>query len=288
MLARKLSSLGRMRCPRAWRAKKATLRPSSTPQTYASEGAPNGVFTRTSFPLVSPGIEYRPLPPIIPISAWATHPPKRARCQKSSARVVQTRDYIKLILRHLLAASGGPAAHYNLPMRFATALVALTLLVASAFAQNGSKVDPRPRPVTVPVTLDHNRVVVDVYLPLPDGSTKRVRGWIDNGDTEVWMSRRAATLMGLVVTCDDKECSALPPAAITMGEMKIPLSGVNKFKIPLKPPSAAAVMAAGMSAEIKIPSSVLRNYDVLVNFPDREFSIGLAGSLKFKGVKSKM
>src|SRR6202521_5818939 len=107
MLARKLSSLGRMRCPRAWRAKKATLRPSSTPQTYASEGAPNGVFTRTSFTLVSPGIEYRPLPPIIPISACATHPPKPARCQKSSARVGQNRDYIKLIVRDLLAASGG-------------------------------------------------------------------------------------------------------------------------------------------------------------------------------------
>jgi hypothetical protein len=181
-----------------------------------------------------------------------------------------------------------PAAHYNLHMRFATALVVLPLLMASAFAQNTSKVDPGPNAVTVPVTLDHNRVVIDVYLPLPDGLTKRVRGWIDNGDTDVWMSRQAATLMGLAVTCDDKECSAPPPAAITIGEMKIPLSTVTQVKIPLKPPSAAAVMAAGMSAEIKIPSSVLRNYDVLVNFPDREFSIGLPGSLKFKGVKSKM
>jgi hypothetical protein len=173
-------------------------------------------------------------------------------------------------------------------MRFATAVIALTLWAASAFAQNGSKVDPEPKSVTVPVTLDHNRVVIDVYLPLPDGSTKRVRGWIDNGDTDVWMSRRAATFLGLALTCDDKECSALPPAAITIGEMKIPLSAVKQVKIPLKPPSAAAVMAAGMSAEIKIPCSVLRNYDVLVNFPDREFSVGLPGSLRFKGVKSKM
>jgi hypothetical protein len=47
-------------------------------------------------------------------------------------------------------------------------------------------------------------------------------------------------------------------------------------------------MVPGMSAEIKIPSSILRNYDVLINFPDREFSIGLPGSLDFKGVKSKM
>ncbi|MGB8832843.1 MAG: hypothetical protein WCC95_11875, partial [Candidatus Sulfotelmatobacter sp.] len=36
-----------------------------------------------------------------------------------------------------------------------------------------------PKSVTVPITLDHDRIVIDVYLPLPDGSTKRVRGWVD-------------------------------------------------------------------------------------------------------------
>jgi hypothetical protein len=70
--------------------------------------------------------------------------------------------------------------------------------------------------------------------------------------------------------------------------MKIPLLAVKKIRVPLKPASADSVMAPGMSAEVKIPASVLRNYDVLVNFPDREFSIGAPGSLKFKGVKSKM
>jgi len=178
--------------------------------------------------------------------------------------------------------------HYNLPMRLLTALMVLALLAASALAQSGSKVDPEPKSVTIPVTLDHDRIVIDVNLPLPDGSTKRVRGWVDNGDTDLWMSRRAATLMGLTVICDEKECSAPAPATIIIGEMKIPLSAIKRVKIPLKPPSAAAVMAPGMSAEIKMPSSVLRNYDVLVNFPDREFSIGLPGSLKFQGVKSKM
>jgi hypothetical protein len=63
---------------------------------------------------------------------------------------------------------------------------------------------------------------------------------------------------------------------------------LKEIKIPLRPETAATVMVPGMSAEIKIPSSILRNYDVLINFPDREFSIGLPGSLDFKGVKSKM
>jgi len=73
-----------------------------------------------------------------------------------------------------------------------------------------------------------------------------------------------------------------------IGAMKISLAALKEVRIPLKPGSAASVMVPGMSAEIKIPSSVLRNYDVLINFPDREFSIGLPGSLNFKGVKSKM
>jgi hypothetical protein len=138
------------------------------------------------------------------------------------------------------------------------------------------------------MTLDHGRVIIDVDLPLADGSSKRVRGWVDTGDSEVWMSRQAASLLGLSVACDNDGCSAPAPAAVMIGEMKIALSAVKRIEIPLRAASAAAVMVAGTSAEIKIPSSVLRNYDVLINFPDREFSIGAPGSLKFRGVKSKM
>src|SRR5579864_7854166 len=90
MLARKFSSLGRMRCPRACLARNATLRPSSVPHTYASDGAPKGVFTRTSLTLLNPGIEYSPLPPMIPISACANHPPEDSSHQHG------TRDYTRL------------------------------------------------------------------------------------------------------------------------------------------------------------------------------------------------
>ncbi|MGB7823540.1 MAG: PDZ domain-containing protein, partial [Candidatus Sulfotelmatobacter sp.] len=167
-------------------------------------------------------------------------------------------------------------------------LIALVFLAVSAVAQDAGKPQPEPKSVTVPVTLDHNRVVIDVYLPLSDGSTKRVRGWVDTGDPELQMSQRMAKLMGLAITCDANTCSAPSPREIMIGAMKISLAALKEVRIPLTPESAASVMVPGMSAEIKIPSSVLRNYDVLINFPDREFSIGLPGSLNFKGVKSKM
>jgi hypothetical protein len=164
------------------------------------------------------------------------------------------------------------------------------ILSAAALAQNSSKAAAQPeiKSVTVPFILDHNRVVIDLDIPLPDGSTRRVRGWVDNGDSDLHLSRRAATLMELNVVCGERECSAPPPPAIAIGGMKIPLAPVKEARIPLKPVAAAAVMQPGMNAEISLPSTILRNYDVLINYPGREFTIAQPGTLKFKGVTAKV
>src|ERR1700692_2118986 len=151
-------------------------------------------------------------------------------------------------------------------------LAAVVAVVVSAGLAAGQIASTKP--VTVPLILDHNRVVIEVSLPLADGSTQRVRAWVDNGNPQLYLSRRAATLMGLSISCGDTECSAPPPHEITISGMKIPLTGIKEAKIPLKPVSAAGVMASGMNAEISIPSAILRNYDVLINFPDHEFTIG--------------
>jgi hypothetical protein len=173
-------------------------------------------------------------------------------------------------------------------MRFTAALLVFVLCKA-AFTQDAPRLASQSEPasVTVPLTLDHNRVIIDVGLPFPDGSTERVRGWVDNGNSELCMSRRVATLMGLAVACDEKSCSAPAPQEITIGGMKISLQGIKEAVIPLKPANSAAVIAPGMSAEINIPATVLSNYDVLVNFPEHQFTIARAGSLKFNGVKAK-
>jgi hypothetical protein len=44
----------------------------------------------------------------------------------------------------------------------------------------------------------------------------------------------------------------------------------------------------GLVAEINIPSTVLRKYDVIINFPDHEFTIAQPGTLKFNGEKAKV
>jgi hypothetical protein len=69
--------------------------------------------------------------------------------------------------------------------------------------------------------------------------------------------------------------------------MKVPLSDIRP-KIREKPENAMPVEFSGIPAEINIPSTVLRNSDVLINYPGREFTIAQPGTLKFKGVTAKV
>ena len=173
-------------------------------------------------------------------------------------------------------------------MRATIVLCVLLLLSGSLWARKKGPAGPPPQSVTVPAVIDHNRVIINADISLPDGSTQTIRAWVDNGNPDLYVSRRVAALLGLNVTCRDKECSAPPPEKITIGGMAIPLGDVKEAKIPLRPVNAAAVLALGMKAEMNIPSTVLRHYDVLVDFPERRFTIGGPGSIHFQGVQTKV
>jgi hypothetical protein len=177
-------------------------------------------------------------------------------------------------------------------MRFCAAACALLLLCGWSDAQSKPAPPPEPRSVTVPAAIDHNHIVINADVPLPNGSIERVHAWVDNGNPELYLSRRLATLLGLAVSCNDngtaQECSSPPPPEILVGGMKIPLAGVKEAKIPLKPVNAASVLAAGMGVEITLPSSILRHYDVLIDFPEHKVSIGAPGTITFRGPSGKV
>jgi len=142
--------------------------------------------------------------------------------------------------------------------------------------------------VTVPATIDHNRVVIRGDVQLPDGSTLAVRVWVDNGNPDLSMSRRLATALALPVKCGDQECYSPSPSSLLIGGMTIPLAALKEAKFPLRPVNQAAVLALGMDAEMNLPSSVLRKYDVLVDFVEHKFSIGPPGSIRFRGPSAKV
>jgi hypothetical protein len=187
----------------------------------------------------------------------------------------------------LLAADEGvrPYTGYNFGMRWVIAGLMLISLGGQIRAQE--KAAAGARVVTVPATIDHNRVVIQGDLRLPDGSMQTVRVWVDNGDPDFNLSRHLATLLSLPVKCGDQECSSPPPTEIVIGGMSVPLKAVNAAKISLRPVNEAAVLAPGMNAEINLPSSILRQYDVLIDFVERKFSIGAPGTIHFQGAAGK-
>jgi hypothetical protein len=167
-------------------------------------------------------------------------------------------------------------------MKLALAILAAIFFVSSALAQEKSKA------VTIPITLDHNRTIIDVYLPLPDGSTKRVRGWVDNGNPELEITEALANKLGLafrgeVKTNPGDRRAADPPHALQIGGMTISLAGLDEAHAIVGRES----ITPGSSAEINIPSTVLRNYDVLFDYPNRQFTIGPPGSISFQGTAIK-
>src|SRR6201993_5546497 len=184
----------------------------------------------------------------------------------------------------MLKQALGRLARYNNVMKRALAFACTLFVSLVVFAQ-----DP-PKSVTFPITLDHNRTIIDVYLTLPDGKTKRVRAWVDNGNAELWMTEDLAKQLGLSFNgdakpaLDGKQRAVQAPNSLHIGGMSISLAGIHEGQAILDRES----VAPGCSAEITIPSSVLRSYDVLFDFPNRQFTIGAPGSVSFKGVSSKL
>lgn len=159
--------------------------------------------------------------------------------------------------------------------------VALLALLVSSFAQTSA---------TVPITLDHNRIVIDVRFPLADGTTKRVRGWVNNGDPDMWITEDLAKKLGLQISAEAKDengsksRTAPPPPTLIVGGMQVHPTGIKEVKVLL----ARDSIAAGMSPEINLPSTLLRHYDVQVDYPNREFTVAAPGSIKFQGTAAKV
>jgi hypothetical protein len=214
---------------------------------------------------------------MIPISACGNTPPDRRSGKK------QTRDYTgRIRLRFSFGTNLAACSAYNFSMSRRFRLWIFLLFCAAGYAQEKSPAASEA--VTVSATIDHNRVVIEAEVRAPGGSSRKVHVWVDNGDAELNVSRQLATALGLAISCDDNACSSPPPAGITIGGINISFAGIKQTKIPLK----TLVIASGVNAEINLPSSVLRNYDVLIDFPDHKFSIGPQGSMHFLGSSGKV
>jgi hypothetical protein len=153
-------------------------------------------------------------------------------------------------------------SRYNVRMKLALALI---LLAGVAFAQTAA---------TVPITLDQNRIIIDVRFPMPDGSTTRVRAWVNNAADGITITDHIAKKLGLTVA----DSTATLPQELHIGTAVLPLAEMKQARV-----VAADSVAPGLSPEITLPGPLLQKYDLLVDYPNREFTVGPPGSIKFTG-----
>ena len=141
---------------------------------------------------------------------------------------------------------------------------------------------------TVPFFLDHNRMLVDAEIQKSNGAWRKVRLWVDTGNPTFIMSESLAQDIGidLSVAHDSSfKGSSLEvpnPSGLVIGGMKLNLDSV-KSRVVFRPFWLFTVM----HNDGNLPSSVLKKYHIVFDYPKKELTIAEPNSLAPRGIKSK-
>ncbi|MGB8657196.1 MAG: hypothetical protein WCE90_05360 [Candidatus Zixiibacteriota bacterium] len=143
--------------------------------------------------------------------------------------------------------------------------------------------------VTVPVTLDHNRMLVDAEIQRKDGSWRKARLWIDTGNPDFFMSESLALDLGIDLSQAKKKTAAgnvppfevQPPTGLRIGQMELNFKGA-KSMVMFEP----RWLFNAMHNDANLPSTVLQKYQVVLDYPNKQLTLAKPGSLKPRGVRA--
>lgn len=138
---------------------------------------------------------------------------------------------------------------------------------------------------TVPLDLRNNRVFVEFTLARPDGSFRKARFQVDSGGGAVILAESLSNDLALksLGPASKEEGQSIRPVSapeIRVADMPVDLRGV---------PVVATVgtkdqYSPGTGAEGFLPARVLKKYEVVFDYPAREFTMAQPGVLKHRGV----
>ena len=132
--------------------------------------------------------------------------------------------------------------------------------------------------VTVPFTLDHNRMLIQAEFLTPTGSWLPVRLWVDSGNPELLLASRCAADLGTPVPADSASLPVSAPAGLRIGGMTLDLAGVSARAM-----NEPRWLFSTMQIDANLPSTVLARYDVVFDYPTRTLTIAAPGSLPLRG-----
>jgi len=139
------------------------------------------------------------------------------------------------------------------------------LLGAAARAQSP------PSSGSTTLVLDGNRAYAALLFVRPDGSTHEALAFVDMGSPSASVSETLYRQLGL---------DGGAPLTFRVGQMTVTVPGVNVSSDP-RPPRA---LGPRLKVESVLPASVLRQYDVVIDYGRRTLTLGLPGTIHPTGV----
>ena len=140
---------------------------------------------------------------------------------------------------------------------------------------------------TVPILLDHNRMLADAEFQRSDGSWRRARLWVDTGNPDFLMSESLARDLGIDLAVADtaaEQASAIqiaPPAGVRIGGRPVDFAGVNSVVL-----LAPHWLFSTTGCDANLPSTVLSRYGVVFDYPARQFTLAPPGALAHRGTRA--
>lgn len=154
---------------------------------------------------------------------------------------------------------------------------AVTAILALAAFAPGAE----PPSSTVPFTLDHNRMTVEVEFPYPDGGVRKARAWVDTGGTDLLVSESLARDLGIEVPAfpatDQSAASPSRAPVMRVGGVALDTEGMTVAV------RAGRVALPGIRAECTIAPRCLRRLHVVFDYPARRLTLARPGVLKPSG-----
>lgn len=127
-------------------------------------------------------------------------------------------------------------------------------------------------PIVAKFRLDHNRLIVDAEMRKPGGGWRPVKLWLDSGIAGFTASPGLAAEMGL------RDSGSGPAVEIRAGGAALDLSGLRETAV-----DATAWLLPSAGADATLTTSVLRRYDVLIDFPASAIELHPPGRMPRRG-----
>lgn len=135
--------------------------------------------------------------------------------------------------------------------------------------------------VTVPVVLDHNRMLVDAEIQRKDGSWRKARLWIDTGNPSFYLSETLARDLGIDLPASRENTNVPPPTGVRIDGMLLNFE-VVRTRIMFEP----HWLFSAMHNDGNLPSTVLKKYHVVFDYPRRLLTIADPGTLQPRGMRT--